>query len=77
MILRDGLKTVLPGLALGLVAAFAMTRAMGSLLYGVSPLDPWSFALAPLLLLLVAVVSSLLPAERASRVNPIVALRRE
>jgi predicted permease len=77
MILRDGLRTVLPGLALGLFAAFAVTRAMASLLYGVSPVDPWSFALAPLLLLLVAVVSSLLPAERASKVNPIVALRRE
>jgi ABC-type antimicrobial peptide transport system permease subunit len=77
LILRDGLRTALPGLALGLLAAFAVTRAMASLLYGVSPLDPWSFALAPLLLLLVAVVSSLLPAERAAKVNPIVALRRE
>ncbi len=77
MILRDGLKTALPGLAIGLLAAFALTRTMSSLLYSVSPLDLWSFVLAPLLLLLVAVASSLLPAERAAKVNPLTALRRE
>jgi len=75
MILRDGLLTALPGLLIGLLAAFALTRTMSSLLYSVSALDPWSFVLAPLLLLAVAVASSLLPAERAAKVNPIVALR--
>jgi putative ABC transport system permease protein len=77
MILRDGLLTALPGLLIGLLAAFALTRTMSSLLYSVSSLDPWSFVLAPLLLLAVAVASSLLPAERAAKVNPLTALRRE
>jgi len=77
MILRDGLLTAVPGLLIGLVAAFALTRTMASLLYSVSPLDPLSFVLAPLLLLAVAVASSLLPAERAAKVNPLTALRRE
>jgi ABC-type antimicrobial peptide transport system permease subunit len=77
MILRDGLETALPGLLIGLLAAFALTRTMSSLLYAVSPLDPPIFVLAPLLLLGVAVASSLLPAERAAKVNPLTALRRE
>jgi predicted permease len=77
MILRDGLETALPGLLIGLLAAFALTRTMSSLLYSVSALDPWIFVLAPLLLLGVAVASSLLPAERAAKVNPLTALRRE
>jgi predicted permease len=76
-ILREGLETALAGLLIGLLAAVALTRTMSSLLYSVSPLDPWSFILAPLLLLGVAVVSSLLPAQRAAKVNPIVALRRD
>jgi len=59
------------------LTAFALTRTMSSLLYSVSSLDPWSFVLAPLLLLGVAVASSLLPAERAAKVNPLTALRRE
>ena len=77
MILRDGLLTAAPGLLIGVLAAVALTRTMSSLLYSVSPLDPWSFVLAPLLLLGVAVSSSLLPAERAAKVNPLTALRRE
>ena len=77
MILRDAIKTVAPGVAVGLLSAFALTRTMSSLLYGVSPLDPWSFVLAPVLLLVVAVASSLLPAERASKVNPLKALRQD
>ncbi|HEY7698715.1 MAG TPA: FtsX-like permease family protein, partial [Vicinamibacteria bacterium] len=76
-ILRDGLETALAGLLIGLLGAFALTRTLSSLLYSVSPLDPWSFILAPLLLLGVAVASSLLPAERAAKVSPIVALRRD
>jgi predicted permease len=77
MILKDGLLTAVPGLLLGLFAAFALTRTMASLLYSVSPLDPLTFVLAPLLLLAVAVASSLLPADRAAKVNPLTALRRE
>jgi ABC-type antimicrobial peptide transport system permease subunit len=77
MILRDGLETAVPGLLIGLLAAFGLTRTMSSLLYSVSALDPLIFVLAPLLLLAVAVGSSLLPAERASKVNPLTALRRD
>jgi predicted permease len=77
MVLKDALKTVVPGVAVGLVSAFALTRTMSSLLYSVSALDPWSFVLAPLLLLLVSAGASLLPAERASKVNPLAALRQE
>jgi putative ABC transport system permease protein len=76
MILRDGLTTAIPGLLIGLLGALALTRTMSSLLYSVSALDPWSFVLAPILLLAVAVVSSLLPAERVAKVNPLTALRR-
>jgi predicted permease len=76
MVLEDGLRTALPGVALGVLGAFAVTRFMASLLFAVSPVDPLSFLAAPVLLLLVALGSSLLPAERASRVNPIEALRR-
>ncbi|MGH9322838.1 MAG: FtsX-like permease family protein [Vicinamibacteria bacterium] len=77
MIVRDGLRTVVPGLALGLLGAFLVTRTMASLLYAVSPLDPWSFILASVMLLAVAIAASLLPAERAARVNPLTALRQE
>lgn len=77
MVVRDGLRTVVPGLGLGLVASFVFTRLMASLLFAVSPLDPLSFALAPMVLLLVAIGASLLPAERASRVSPLEALRAE
>lgn len=77
MVVRDGLSTVLPGLVVGLAAAFVFTRFMTSLLFEVSPLDPLSFALAPMHLLAVALGASLLPAERASRVSPLEALREE
>jgi predicted permease len=77
MVVRDGLLMAVPGLALGLAVPFAFTRFMASLLFSVSPLDPVSFALAPLLLLLVATGACLLPAERASRVDPLEALRQE
>jgi ABC-type antimicrobial peptide transport system permease subunit len=77
MVLRDGLRTALPGLAIGMAAAFGVTRFMASLLFGVSPLDPVSFTVAPILLLAVALIASFLPAARASRVNPIEALRQD
>jgi ABC-type antimicrobial peptide transport system permease subunit len=77
MVLKDGLETALVGLGAGLIAAFALTRTLSSLLFAVSPLDPWSFSLAPLILLAVAIVSSLLPAERAAKVSPLAALRHE
>ncbi|HEX6728945.1 MAG TPA: hypothetical protein VF074_02995, partial [Pyrinomonadaceae bacterium] len=64
-------------LMVGLLAAFAATRLMNSLLYGVSPTDPITFVLVALLLTLVAIASCWIPARRATRVDPILALRNE
>ena len=72
-----GLKLVLAGIAIGLVAAFALTRVMSTLLFGVTATDPTTFALISLLLVAVAAIASYIPARRATRVNPIIALRYE
>jgi ABC-type antimicrobial peptide transport system permease subunit len=65
------------GLALGLTAAFFLSRYMGSLLYEVDPKDPVVFFGVALALLLVALFASWLPARRAAKIDPIVALRSE
>jgi putative ABC transport system permease protein len=70
-----GLKLVIPGLVIGLVIAFALTRVMTSLLFGVTPTDPATFTLISLILLVVALVASYIPARRATKVDPIIALR--
>lgn len=72
-----GLKLVLAGIAIGLIAAFALTRVMATLLFGVTATDPTTFALISLLLVAVAAIASYIPARRATRVNPITALRYE
>jgi predicted permease len=76
-VLREGLVLAIIGLSVGLAAAAALTRVLRSQLFGVTPTDPLSFALVALLLLVVAVTASLLPARRATRVDPMVALRSE
>ncbi|HYC72737.1 MAG TPA: ABC transporter permease [Opitutaceae bacterium] len=77
MILRQGLGKAGLGLALGLAGAFHLSRYLASLLFEIDPTDPLVFASVPLLLLLVTVLASWLPARRAARVDPLVALRSE
>jgi putative ABC transport system permease protein len=75
LVFSNAMATTLIGIAVGLGAAFALTRLLRSLLYQVSPTDPVVFAAIPLLLLSVAVIATYLPARRAMKVNPITALR--
>lgn len=77
MILRQGLVKAGLGLVIGLGGAFSLSRYLGSQLYEVAPTDPFVFAGVALLLLLVGSLASWLPALRASRVDPMVALRCE
>jgi predicted permease len=77
LILSDGIRLVLAGEIVGLAAALALTRAAKGLLYGVSPSDPTAFAMAFGLLTLVAIAASYIPARRASKFDPMVALRYE
>lgn len=75
LVIRQGLTVAGIGLVIGVVAALALSRAMSSLLYGVSPADPLSLSIAIVVLSLTALLACLLPALGATRVNPIVALR--
>ena len=72
-----GMKLVIAGIVIGLVAAFALTRVMSTLLFGVTATDPTTFTLISLLLIAVAALASYIPARRATKVNPIIALRYE
>jgi ABC-type antimicrobial peptide transport system permease subunit len=77
LVLADNLRLLLPGLGLGLVGALSLARLMAGLLYGVVPYDPLTFLGATLLLALGALVACWLPTRRATRVDPMVALRAE
>ena len=77
MVVRDGLGLAAAGAGLGLVASLALTRVLGSLLYGVSATDPVSFGAVAAILLVVAAVASYIPGRRAARVDPVIALRYE
>jgi putative ABC transport system permease protein len=75
LVLRRGLSMALAGAVIGTVTALACTRAMASLLFGVSSTDPLTFVVAPLALALVALLACVVPAWRAARVDPKLALR--
>jgi putative ABC transport system permease protein len=77
LILEEGTGLVLRGLAFGLVAAFALSRFLSSELYGVSASDPLTYVVVAVVLLAVAFIATLVPAHRASGVDPLVALRHE
>jgi putative ABC transport system permease protein len=75
MVMRQGLAVVAVGLGVGMALAWGVTRLIGSMLYGVSPTDPVTFAAVTGLLLAVAALACLIPATRATRVEPVTALR--
>jgi putative ABC transport system permease protein len=77
LVLRQGVLFAIVGAAIGLIAAVALSRLIASLLYQVSPHDPRIFVLAPLTLMVIALAATLIPALRATRVDPMEALRAE
>jgi predicted permease len=77
LILKQGLRLALIGVALGLASALALTRALSGFLYGVGATDPLTFALVSLLLVAVALLACYLPARRATKVDPLTALRHD
>ncbi|MGH9755934.1 MAG: ADOP family duplicated permease [Blastocatellia bacterium] len=77
LVMREGLLLALSGVALGAAGAWALTRFLSGMLFGVSATDPLTFAALSLLLLVVALVACWIPARRATRVDPMIALRSE
>jgi putative ABC transport system permease protein len=77
MVVRQGMSLTMIGLVIGLTLAFAATRLLTSLLYGVGPTDPSTFVVISSLFALVALLACYIPARRAAKVDPIVALRHE
>jgi ABC-type antimicrobial peptide transport system permease subunit len=77
MFMRNALALAGVGVAIGLVAAAGLTRLMSSLLYGITPLDPLTYAAVPVILVITTVLASYLPARQVMAVDPVEALRSE
>ena len=77
LVVRQGMAVTLVGVILGLIGALALTRVMQSLLFGVTAKDPFTFAVVAILLIAVAFIACFIPARRATKVDPLVALRYE
>ena len=77
MVVRQGMRLTLAGLAIGLVAALVASPVLRSLLFGVNAADPWTFSFVAVFLGSVALFASYVPARRASRIEPLIALRHE
>jgi ABC-type antimicrobial peptide transport system permease subunit len=73
--MRHGLRLVIAGMGLGLIGALAVTRALASLLWRVSPTDPLTYAIVLLTILAVGAAACLLPAHRAARIDPLMLIR--
>ena len=77
LVVAQGTRVAAVGAGIGVIAAFGLTRLMSKLLYGVTPSDPITFVVVTLALCAVAVVASYLPARRATRIDPLMALRSD
>jgi ABC-type antimicrobial peptide transport system permease subunit len=77
MIMREGSITLISGVTIGLLLAIATAKIVSGFLYGVRAFDPIAFTIAPLVLITAALIATWLPARRATRVDPVQALRSE